>query len=175
MAWFFERGGYLELSGTRGSSGSSRRSGSGRSVVRAGQLWLERVRDGTGDRPQPEGLGIGADHRGRVWTGSQKSTKVGVLFRPSYHLTFDTAIQRNDIHLPFPMHDFVTNLVTSRIGYAFNTRTFLDTLVQYNTDLKQFSANVRFDLIHRPLSDLFVVYNEQRLTDEPTPINTGAG
>ena len=63
------------------------------------------------------------------------------------------------------MHDFVTNLVTSRIGYAFNTRTFLDTLLQYNTDLKQFSANVRFDLIHRPLSDLFLVYNEQQLTE----------
>jgi hypothetical protein len=98
-----------------------------------------------------------------------------VVVRPSYHLTFDTAIQRNDIALPLPMHDFVTNLVTSRIGYAFNTRTFLDTLLQYNTDLKQFSANVRFDLIHRPLSDLFVVYNEQRLTDQPTPINTGRG
>ena len=77
---------------------------------------------------------------------------------------FDTAFQRNDIALPFPMHAFVTNLVTSRVGYAFNTRTFLDTLLQYNTDLKQFSANVRFDLIHRPLSDLFIVYNEQQLT-----------
>ena len=73
------------------------------------------------------------------------------------------------------MHDFVTNLVTSRIGYAFNTRTFLDTLLQYNTDLKQFSANIRFDLIHRPLSDLFVVYNEQQLTDQPTPVNAGRG
>ncbi|PYR37697.1 MAG: hypothetical protein DMF93_17490 [Acidobacteria bacterium] len=73
------------------------------------------------------------------------------------------------------MRPFVTNLVTSRVGYAFNTRTFLDTLLQYNTDLRQFSANVRFDLIHRPLSDLFVVYNEQRLTDEPTPVNAGRG
>ena len=60
------------------------------------------------------------------------------------------------------MHDFTTNLITSRVGYAFNTRTFLDTLLQYNTDLKQFSANVRFDLIHRPLSDFFFFYNEQR-------------
>jgi hypothetical protein len=102
---------------------------------------------------------------GGFWTGTQKSTKVGVVFRPSYHLSFDTALQRNDISLPFPMHDFVTNLVTSRVGYAFNTRTFLDTLLQYNTDLKQFSANVRFDLIHRPLSDLFVVYNEQQQTN----------
>jgi hypothetical protein len=112
---------------------------------------------------------------GGFWTGTQRSTKLGVIVRPSYHLSFDTALQRNDINLPFPMHAFVTNLVTSRVGYAFNTRTFLDTLLQYNTDLRQMSANIRFDLIHRPLSDLFVVYNEQRLTDEPTPVNTGRG
>ena len=73
------------------------------------------------------------------------------------------------------MRDFVTNLVTSRVGYAFNTRTFLDTLLQYNTDLKQFSANVRFDIIHRPLSDLFVVFNNQQLTSQPTPVNAGRG
>jgi uncharacterized protein DUF5916/cellulose/xylan binding protein with CBM9 domain len=112
---------------------------------------------------------------GGFWTGTQRSTKAGVVVRPSYHLTLDVALQRNDIRLPFPMHDFVTNLVTTRIGYAFNTRTFLDTLLQYNTDLNQFSANVRFDLIHRPLSDLFVVYNEQQLTDAPAPVNTGRG
>ena len=112
---------------------------------------------------------------GGFWTGTQKTTKVGLIVRPSYHLSFDTALQRSDIDLPFPMHAFVTNLATSRIGYAFNTRTFLDTLLQYNTDLKQFSANVRFDLIHRPLSDLFVVYNEQQLTSQPAPISTGRG
>jgi hypothetical protein len=112
---------------------------------------------------------------GGFWTGTQRSTKLGVIVRPSYHLSFDTALQRNDIDLPFPLHAFVTNLVTSRVGYAFNTRTFLDTLLQYNTDLRQMSANIRFDLIHRPLSDLFVVYNEQRLTGQPTPVNTGRG
>ena len=112
---------------------------------------------------------------GGFWNGTQKTSKAGLLVRPSYHLTFDLALQRNDITLPFPMHDFVTNLVSSRVGYAFNTRTFLDTLLQYNTDLKQFSANVRFDLIHRPLSDLFVVYNEQQLMNQPTPVSTGRG
>ncbi len=100
---------------------------------------------------------------GGFWSGTQKTSKVGVVVRPTYHLTLDVALQRNDIWLPFPMHPFTTNLVTSRIGYAFNTRTFFDTLLQYNTDLKQFSANVRFDLIHRPLSDFFIVYNEQQL------------
>jgi CRP-like cAMP-binding protein len=110
---------------------------------------------------------------GGFWNGTQKSAKVGVIVRPSYHLTFDMALQRNDIDLPFPMHAFVTNLVTSRIGYAFSSRMFLDTLLQYNTDLKQFSANVRFDLIHRPLSDLFIVYNEQQLTSQD--IRSGRG
>ena len=112
---------------------------------------------------------------GGFWNGTQTSSKAGLIVRPSYHLTFDMALQRNDIDLPFPMRPFVTNLVTSRIGYAFSTRMFLDTLLQYNTDLKQLSANVRFDLIHRPLSDLFVVYNEQQLTDQPIPSNTGRG
>jgi hypothetical protein len=110
---------------------------------------------------------------GGFWSGTQKSEKVGVVVRPSYHLTFDAALQRNDIDLPTPMHPFTTNLVTSRVGYAFNTRTFLDTLLQYNTDLKQFKANVRFDLIHRPLSDLFVVYNEQQTTERD--ITAGRG
>jgi hypothetical protein len=112
---------------------------------------------------------------GGFWTGTQRTAKLGVVFHPSYHLTFDTALQRSDISLPAPMHDFTTNLVTSRVAYAFNTKTFLDTLLQYNTDLKQFSANVRLDVIHRPLSDLFIVYNEQQLTDSPTPVNAGRG
>ncbi len=42
---------------------------------------------------------------------------------------------------------------------------FLDALVQYRSDIEQFSANLRFNLIHRPLSDFFVVYNEQQFTD----------
>ena len=39
---------------------------------------------------------------------------------------------------------------------------FLNALVQYNNDTRQWSSNVRFNIIHRPLSDLFVVYNERR-------------
>lgn len=39
---------------------------------------------------------------------------------------------------------------------------FLNALVQYNNDARQWSSNVRFNLIHRPLSDIFLVYNERR-------------
>ncbi len=43
------------------------------------------------------------------------------------------------------------------------TRLFLNALIQYNTDSRQWSSNVRFNIIHRPLSDFFLVYNERRL------------
>ena len=49
-----------------------------------------------------------------------------------------------------------------RVGYSFNPRMFLNALIQYNNDTRQVSSNIRFRFIHRPLSDLFLVYNEQR-------------
>jgi len=39
---------------------------------------------------------------------------------------------------------------------------FLNALLQYSTDTHQLSSNIRFNVIHRPLSDFFFVYNEHR-------------
>ncbi len=49
------------------------------------------------------------------------------------------------------------------MNYSLNTRVFFNALVQYNTDTGQWSSNLRFNVIHRPLSDIFLVYNERRL------------
>jgi hypothetical protein len=46
---------------------------------------------------------------------------------------------------------------------------YLDSLLQYDSDLRQFNSNIRFNFIHRPLSDLFLVYNEQRFTTTTAP------
>jgi hypothetical protein len=176
MAWFFERGGYVELQWNPRFERITApfRIRRDQSFAPGSYGWNEYAFELEMDHSRKVS-GSALITAGGFWMGTQRTAKVGVLVRPSYHLTFDIALQRNDITLPLPMHDFVTNLVTSRVGYAFNTRTFLDTLIQYNTDLKQLSANVRFDLIHRPLSDLFIVYNDQRLTEQPVPVNTGRG
>ncbi|MEW6320622.1 MAG: DUF5916 domain-containing protein [Acidobacteriota bacterium] len=102
---------------------------------------------------------------GDFWSGTQKNLQVSLLYRPTYRAVVDVGLQVTDIRLTQPSADFVTTLVNLRAGYAFNTQTFLDALVQYRSDLRQFSANIRFNIIHRPLSDLFIVYNEQQLTD----------
>jgi hypothetical protein len=176
MAWFFERGGFLELQWNPRFERivTPFKVRPDQSFAPGSYAWNEFALELETDHSRKVS-GSALLTGGGFWSGTQRSAKVGLVVRPSYHLTFDVAVQRNDIALPLPMRDFVTNLVTSRIGYAFNTRTFLDTLLQYNTDLKQFSANVRFDLIHRPLSDLFIVYNEQQLTDAPTPVVSGRG
>ena len=176
MAWFFERGGYMEV---QWNPRFERivvpfQVRTDQSFAIGSYTWNEYALELETNHSRKVS-GSALITTGGFWNGTQNTIRAGVVYRPSYQLTFDIALQRSDITLPQPMHDFVTNLVTSRIGYAFNTRTFLDTLLQYNTDLKQFSANIRFDLIHRPLSDLFVVYNEQRLTDVPTPVNAGRG
>ena len=57
---------------------------------------------------------------------------------------------------------YKTNLVSTRVNYSFSTSVFLNALVQYNSDARQWSSNIRFNVSHRPLSDFFLVYNERR-------------
>ena len=87
----------------------------------------------------------------------------------SYSLTghFQTAHFRTEVSwsqdkVNLPSGDFDTDLVTSRVNYSFNPTMFLDALIQYNSDLKEIASNIRFNFIHKPLSDFFLVYNERR-------------
>ena len=66
--------------------------------------------------------------------------------------------------MELPAGTFTTNLVGLRVHYSFSARMFLDAFAQYNSGTDRVSSNVRFRFIHRPLSDIFVVYNEQRDT-----------
>ena len=66
--------------------------------------------------------------------------------------------------IALPSGDFSTDLVTTNLQYSFNTRMFLNALIQYNSDFKEISSNIRFNWIHKPMSDLFLIYNERRST-----------
>lgn len=56
----------------------------------------------------------------------------------------------------------MSTLTAVRVNYNFSTSVFVNALVQYSTDTQQLSSNIRFNVIHRPLSDVFFVYNERR-------------
>ena len=67
---------------------------------------------------------------------------------------------RDDVRLP--AGTFETDLVAARLTYSFNPSMFVNALIQYNSDLREISSNLRFNFIHKPLSNLFLVYNERR-------------
>ena len=62
------------------------------------------------------------------------------------HLNVSLSDTINDISLT--SGTFVTNLVTGPVNYYFNTKVFVNALLQYNTDTNQWSSNVRLDIIH---------------------------
>jgi len=77
---------------------------------------------------------------------------------------FNTTVNFTHNNISLADGHYKTNLVTARVNYSFSTAVFLNALVQYNSDARQWSSNVRFNIIHRPLSDFFLVYNERRNT-----------
>ncbi len=97
---------------------------------------------------------------GEFYDGYRRGYEIGPSFRPNERFNAAVAVSVNDIELSGGA--FVNTLVTSRLNYNFNTRMFVNALLQYNTDSRQWSSNLRFNIIHRPLSDFFLVYNERR-------------
>jgi hypothetical protein len=97
---------------------------------------------------------------GDFFTGYKHTYQLGGTFRFSYRFNTSFAYTHNNINLP--EGHFKTNLLSTRVDYSFTTSMFLNALIQYNNDARQWSSNVRFNIIHRPLSDFFLVYNERR-------------
>ena len=68
-----------------------------------------------------------------------------------------------------PQGSFRTDLIVTRINYAFNPRMFLSGLVQYNSGADTVSTNFRLRWEYSPGSELFVVYTEERDSDPLRP------
>jgi hypothetical protein len=99
---------------------------------------------------------------GDFYDGYRHVYQAGLGTRFNEHLNVSGTYSRNVVSLPGGA--FTTNLLSTRVIYGFSTRMFVNALIQYNTDARQWTSNIRFNLIHRPLSDFFLVYNEQRDT-----------
>src|SRR6185295_17410596 len=97
---------------------------------------------------------------GKFYGGYKHGYAWGPTFRPNEKLNASLTMQLNQISLPTT--SYLSTLTATRVNYNFNTKVFVNALLQYNTDSHQLSSNIRFNVIHRPLSDFFFVYNEHR-------------
>jgi len=98
---------------------------------------------------------------GEYWTGSQRITGGGLRFRLNEHVAASANVTRNVIELP--QGTFTADLARFRLDWSFTPRMFLNAFVQYNGAADAWLSNIRFNLVHRPLSDIYVVWNETRL------------
>ncbi|HYR82884.1 MAG TPA: DUF5916 domain-containing protein [Terriglobia bacterium] len=104
--------------------------------------------------------GTGNVSLGEFWNGHRKSFGGALGLRPDYNLSVNLDYSYNRVNLPDG--SFSTSLVGARLLYGFSPRVFFNAFVQYNADTHQVSSNIRFDFIHHPLSDLYLVYNDSR-------------
>jgi hypothetical protein len=100
--------------------------------------------------------------RGGLWTGTQRSYSGGVTVRPTYQFRTTISLDRTEADLGVTNGSFNKTFWTTRTNYSFNEDMFVDALVQYDPRSRQLNSNVRFNWIHSPLSDVFLVWNEQR-------------
>ena len=96
---------------------------------------------------------------GSFFDGDKNSYEITASFRRP-QLQAEISWEHDDVSLP--TGDFETDLVAARLNYSFNPNMFLNALIQYNRDERETSSNIRFNFIHKPLSDFFLVYNEKR-------------
>jgi hypothetical protein len=60
-------------------------------------------------------------------------------------------------------------LIPVKVSYSFTSLASLEGLLQYNSQASAFSSNIRFALLNRSGTGLFVVYNNQQDTSRTTP------
>jgi hypothetical protein len=106
--------------------------------------------------------GSGSVDWGEFWNGRANTYTGALTLKPNKHITADLSYNRNNVRLP--QGKFITNLFGVRMLYGFSPRAFLNAFIQYNADTHQVSSNIRFNITHHPLSDLYLVYNERRDT-----------
>lgn len=99
---------------------------------------------------------------GGFWNGTARTLGGEITVKPTHHWQSDLTYSRNAIALP--SGSFPSTLVGFKLLYAFNSRAFLNSFVQYNAETHQVTTNIRFNIMYRPLSDVFVVFNERRDT-----------
>jgi hypothetical protein len=98
---------------------------------------------------------------GDITTLQLRQGRIGVTTQ----LSIEPSISVNWIETP--QGAFRTDLVATRVNYAFNPRMFFSGLLQYNSGNDTVNSNLRLRWEYRPGSELFVVYTEDR---DSTPL-----
>ena len=95
---------------------------------------------------------------GGFFGGRRYATSGTLRLRFGDKFNSEFSLIHNDIRLPYG--NFIADVFRSRIAYSFTPLIFIQGLIQYNNVSNIWSANMRFGILQRANTGLFVVYNE---------------
>jgi hypothetical protein len=110
--------------------------------------------------PQRTVPGTASFRTGSFFAGERRELSYDGRVEISPKLSLEPRLSMNWVDLP--EGNFTANLVSTRMSFTFTPRTFISSLIQYNSSAESLNASVRFRWEYEPGSDLFVVYSEGR-------------
>ena len=102
---------------------------------------------------------------GEFFNGNKDSYDVSLSYRIQPKFTSTIKINYDKIRLPKPFNSENIILIAPRFEYTFTKKLFLSTLIQYSSQRENLSFNSRLQWRFAPLSDLFLVYNDNYYTE----------
>ena len=106
---------------------------------------------------------------GEFFNGRQYSFAGTVGYRVQPWAQFSMAINYDGVQLPEPYSDADLWLLTSRLNITFNKQLFWSTIIQYSNQRDNLGVNSRLQWRFAPLSDLYLVYNDNYFTNRFEP------
>ena len=106
---------------------------------------------------------------GKFYNGNKFTFEGSFSLRLQPYFVASAQINYDNIKLPDPYPDASIWLVGPRFDVTFNKKFFWTTLVQYSNQNDNFGINSRIQWRFKPLSDLFIVYNDNYFTNTFAP------
>ncbi|WP_396590147.1 DUF5916 domain-containing protein [Allomuricauda sp. R78024] len=102
---------------------------------------------------------------GSFYNGNIASLYSSANFRFGYWGNFSLSYDYNNIDLPNNFGDLEIHLVKFNGSLSFTNKLFLSNTVQYNSLRENFSVFSRLQWRYSPLSDIFLIYNQNNTTE----------
>lgn len=102
---------------------------------------------------------------GGFFNGNRFNAEVGLTFRLPPLMQIELNGEFNRINLPDPYSDADLYLIGPRFDLTLSNNVFFTTFIQYNSQRENLGHNSRFQWRFKPVSDIFLVYTDNYITD----------
>lgn len=106
---------------------------------------------------------------GEFYNGYSQSHTAVLNARMPPYANVGVAVQYDRIRLPGNYEDADLWLITPKFEITFSKSLFWNTLIQYSNQRDNLGINSRLQWRYAPLSDLYLVYNDNYYTSDPGP------